>query len=342
MKESESELKSDASFPDDVARLIAQAGRRPMPRAETHAAVQAAVEREWAAQISRRRHRRTTAFRVAAALGALAIGLSWHEIHREAPSNPAAVGTFVAARGAVHFAPILGRGLIVAGNRLNAGTQIETGPTGFALLTVATVALRVGPGSVLTLQRPGHVALERGRIYADSGAPSAPAHSLVVDTAFGRVTHLGTQFQVRVDSAAMSVSVRDGKVLVSEARGQMQTITRGQGVEVFRGGAVTRVAVEPYGSQWNWVSDFAPNFSIDGRPLSAFLVWYARETGITLVLHSPVTQADLDRTTLSGSISGLSPAQSLAAVMATTRFEYDMNVPGELRIESRGTAGEGK
>ncbi len=133
----------------------------------------------------------------------------------------------------------------------------------------------------------------------------------------------------------MSVAVRDGKVLVSRADGQAITIARGQGLRVSGDGAISRLSVSPYGTDWAWVSVFSPNFPIDGRPLSAFLSWYARETGLTLVLRDPVTQADLDRTILSGSIIGLSPAQALAAVMATTHFEYDMNVPGELRIEIR-------
>ncbi len=331
--------RADEPPTDDLARLIRRAGRRPQPDPEMHAAVRAAVEREWSAHASHGGRRGAMVLGVAAALAALAIGLSWYSLHPGAPAGSAEVGTFVAARGPVHVAPTDGHEMVVAGSRLNAGSSIETGPAGYALLTVASVAARLGPGSLLKLNRPGHVELVRGRIYADSGSPSAPPDALVIDTAFGQVTHLGTQFQVRVDPEAMSVSVRDGKVLVSQGGGRSITIDRGQGLRVSSDGEVSRLNVAPYGANWAWVSEFSPNFPIDGRPLSAFLSWYARETGLTLVLRRPVTQADLDRPTLSGSITGLSPAQALAAVMATTQFEYDMTVPGELRIESRATRG---
>ncbi len=324
---------------DALARLISRAGRRPQPDAAVQAAVRAAVEREWSARTAHGARHRTVLLRLAAALAAIAIGLSWHALRSGAPAEAAEVGTFVAARGTVHVAPADGRDLVVAGSRLRAGSSVETGRSGYALLTVASVAARLGPGSLIELERPGHVKLVRGRIYADSGSPSAPPDTLVIDTAFGRVTHLGTQFQVRVDPAAMAVSVRDGRVLVSRGDGPAITIARGQGLRVTRDGEVSRLDVAPYGANWAWVSEFSPTFPIDGRPLSAFLAWYARETGLTLVLRNPVTQTDLDRTILSGSINGLSPAQALAAVMATTQFEYDMTVAGELRIENRAAGG---
>ena len=329
------ERRTEETPTDDLAQVIRRAGRRPAPDPDVQAAVRAAVEREWAGQVSRRGRRNTMMLRIAAAVAAVAVGLSWYALRPGTATGPVAVGTFVAARGTVHIAPVADRDLVVAGSRLNAGSSIETGSSGYALLTVASVAMRVGPGSLIDLERTGHVKLVRGRIYADSGSPSAPPEALVVDTAFGRVTHLGTQFQVRVDATAMSVAVRDGKVLVSRAGGQAITIARGQGLRVSNDGEISRVSVAPYGANWAWVSEFSPNFPIDGRPLSAFLSWYSRETGLKLVLRNPVTQADLDRTILSGSIIGLSPAQALAAVMATTHFEYDMNVPGELRIEIR-------
>jgi len=66
---------------------------------------------------------------------------------------------------------------------------------------------------------------------------------------------------------------------------------------------------------------------------TAFLDWVARETGRTLTFVGPASRADTERTTLNGSISGLTAMQALDAVLATTRFRYDVTVPGQLRIE---------
>ena len=331
----------DRAESDDIARLIAAAGRRPAPYGAVRESVRAAVEQEWLQATGRRRARRAFRWAAAAAIVATAVGLGWLGLRDGTSEAPAPVGTLVAARGAVHLTSASDRGPIVAGSRLQAGTSVGTGASGYLLLTVASLDLRVGPGTVLDLDRPGHVQLTHGRIYVDSG-PEGDAHEpLVVDTPFGRVSHLGTQFQVVVRSSSMWVGVRSGRVSVRERSGRHETLERGQAAAVERGGAMERMAVAPYGRSWAWVNTLTPDFPIDGRPLSEFLAWYVRETGRKLELQGPATQAAIDQTRLSGSIAGLTPTEALVAVMATTRLQYDMNSPGELRIRLRGVATHG-
>jgi ferric-dicitrate binding protein FerR (iron transport regulator) len=327
--------------PDDVGRLIAQAGRRPAPEARMQESVRAAVERAWNESVSQRRFRRHALWlSSAAALAAVAVGLLWLGMRRE-PVATAGVATFVAARGDVSVGGTADQELVVAGSRLPAGTTVRTGASGFVLITVASVGVRIGPKTKLRLDRAGRVSLASGRLYAETSAPVMPGPSLVVDTPFGRVSHIGTQFQVVVASGSMDVSVRSGRIRVTEGSGPAQTLTRGEGVAVTRGGRVRLIAVAPYGASWAWVDTLEPDFPIDGRSLADFLGWYARETGLRLVLLGGRTAAAVSHTTLSGSIAGLTPNQALAAVMATTGFEYDMTAPGELRIRMRGAAARG-
>lgn len=306
-----------------------------------HESVRVAVEQAWNASISQRRFRRRALWlSAAAAFGAVAVGLFWLAARSES-SAPPEVATFVAERGAVTIAGVAGHELVVAGNRLPAGTTVRSGTSGFVLITVGSVGVRIGPDTTLHLERPGHVSLAGGRLYAETAVPEIPGSPLVVDTPFGRVSHLGTQFQLAVAPGRMEVSVRSGRVTVTEGNGGAQMLTRGEGVEVLRSGEVRRVAVTPYGASWAWVDTLEPDFPIDGRSLADFLSWYTRETGLKLVLLGRATTAALDRTRLSGSIDGLTPDQALAAVMATTSFEYDMSVPGELRIRMRGARARG-
>ena len=333
--------RDDPEAVDDVSLFIAKAGRRPAPGALVERAVRVAVEREWSAEIAYRYRRRVRRQVLAAALGAVVVGLSWVAFRPQLSASLPVVGTLVGARGPVHFAPMAGSELIVNGDPLSAGTAVETGTTGMALLTIAGVAVRVGPTTVLELARPDEVRLGRGQIYLDSGRSGAHAGSLWVATAFGRLAHIGTQFQVRVDPGhSMSVSVREGRVQL-DAPGQTQTIARGERLDVAPGGGVTHGTVETCDASWAWASALVPDFPIEGRPLSAFLDWFARETGRILVFLPPTTRADSDRTTLSGSISGLTPQQALDAVLATTRFRYDVTVPGQLRIGLRATVRDG-
>ncbi len=330
-----------ADAPDDIGRLIAQAGRRVSPGPQMHASVRAAVEQAWNESISQRNGRRRSLWlSAAAAIGAITVGLLWLGTHRK-PLASADVATFVAARGDVSFAGVAGRGLVVAGSRLPAGATVRTGTTGFVLLTVAAVGVRIGPDTTVHLDGAGRLTLGGGRLYAQTSLPQTSGPSLTVDTPFGRVSHLGTQFQLIVGSANMDVSVRSGRVKVTEDDGRAQSLTRGEGIVVLQNGAIQRVAVKPYGAAWAWVDTLEPDFPIDGRSLADFLTWYTRETGLKLVLLGGRTAAAVDRTTLSGSIAGLTPNQALAAVMATTGFQYDMTVAGELRIRMRGAGAQG-
>jgi ferric-dicitrate binding protein FerR (iron transport regulator) len=326
---------------DDVGRLIAQAGRRPVPEPRMEEAVRVAVKQAWEESISQRKFRRRSLWLSAAAAAcALAVGLIWLGAPR-APATAPDVASFVAAKGRVSFGGTPGHELVVAGSELPEGTSVRTGASGFVLLTVGSVEVRIGPRTTLHLGGEGHVNLARGRLYAQTALPERIGPSLVVATPFGRVSHLGTQFQVVVASAGMNVSVRSGQVRITEGNGQAQVLTRGEGADVLRNGAVQRFAVAPYGASWAWVNTLEPEFPIDGRPLSDFLAWYARETGLRLVLLGGRTANAIRHTTLSGSIAGMTPEQALVAVMATTGFEYDMSVPGELRIRVRGAAARG-
>ncbi|MDE2306319.1 MAG: FecR domain-containing protein [Gammaproteobacteria bacterium] len=326
---------------DEVGALIASAGRRPEVDARVRATVFAAVEQAWQEQGAQRRRRRGLKRLLAASLAGMALLLGWRDF-RQDPAVAGPVGVFVAARGPVQVAPLGARGLIVAGDALEAGTSISTGGTGEVLVNLGSVALRIGPATTVVLDSDGQVRLDRGRVYVDSGGPADHAQRVVVDTPLGRVTHLGTEFQVRLDpSRLLSVSVREGSVVILDGAGRGQRITRGQGVDVAAGGAVTRLAVSPTDASWEWVGRLLPDFAIDGRPLSAFLDWYAREEGLRLVLVPPLSRPQVERTILSGSISGLTPRQALDAVMATTRFDYDTSTPGELRIQLRKRVTQG-
>jgi len=324
---------------DAIGRLIVRAGPRTAPPEAVETSVRAAVEQEWTAALGRRRRARSRRLLLAAVLSAAVVGIGWLAARAPSVAGSTIVGTLVSARGAVHIAPASGSGWVVNGEPLRLGTRIATGSNAMVLLTIAGVGVRVGPSTSLELEREGALHLTQGRVYVDSGPSVARAGSLTVDTQFARVTHRGTQFQVSVEpDRTVTIAVREGTVRVSGS-GHMQTLARGEGLEMTAGGAIARRTVAPYDSSWNWVSALVPEFSIEGQSLLAFLDWFARETGRTMHFIPPVTRSDVERAILSGNISGLTPAQALDAVMATTRFGYDMRLPGELRISARESAG---
>ena len=329
--------RDDSGATDEVARLVGIAGARSAPSVALQDSVRIALEHEWRAVSGRRKMLRRRHWLVASLTLLAIIGLGWVTLRQASESPPLTVAMIVGTRGPVQVTAAAGGALIVAGDALAAGARIETGPGGAALLSAGPVGVRVGPNTVLEFQRPGHIRMLRGLLYVDSGE-TPRLDTLLVATPFGNLTHAGTQYQVEVEPGRfLFMSVREGRVLLQDY-GRTLAIARGEGLRVAGINHITRVAVASYDARWQWVSDFVPAFSIEGQSLSVFLAWFARETGRTLVYVAPTTHSDTDRTTMNGSAAGLTPAQALDAVLATTRFRCDLSVPGEMRVSVRASA----
>ena len=320
---------------DPVARVVRLAGARARPDASIEESVRGVVEREWRETVLQRRKRRLHRTWLAAAVVAGTVGVGWMAMRQSHESPPESVGTLIGTRDPVHLIPTAGHKLNASGESLPAGTRIETGPGGAALLTLGSIGVRLGAGSALELQHAGAVRLVRGRLYVDSGEHIDPGRRFLVATEFGTVTHHGTQYQVQVDPGrSMVTGVREGTVEV-HAGGHAQSLTRGEGLRVTDSRDMVRETVSPYGEFWQWVSDYVPEVYIDGRSLTTFLEWFARETGRTVVFVAPASRAAADQTVLSGRVSGLTPLQALDAVTATTSFRCDLTVPGQIRVIAR-------
>ena len=196
------------------------------------------------------------------------------------------------------------------------GDQIETDRAGrVGLRLVSGVSVRLDQGTRARFVAPSVVELASGTIYVDSGSAAA---GLEVRTAFGVVRDIGTQFEVRIESAAVRVRVRSG--LVEVHRGDETTSAR-PGTEVTAGPAgVEHRDVDAFGPDWLWASALAPEFAIEGRSLGDFLEHVAREQGSTLVYAERQLALEASGIILHGSVEGLAPADALGVVMATTGF----------------------
>lgn len=206
----------DEPASDDVARLILQAGRRRSPAAEIREPVRLAVEQAWRHSVADRRRRKTIWLAAAATVAAAAAGLSWLAFAN--PGTGAPLAKLVSEQGKVTFKEHHRAVLVALGARLPTGIQVRTGVSGSAVLDVASVTMHMGSTTSIRIERPDHVQLTRGRIYAARGVDREATRPLVVDTPFGRVSHLATGFQVAVDSSGMTISVRQAQPL-SETSG---------------------------------------------------------------------------------------------------------------------------
>lgn len=306
---------------DNVGRLIQHVGAREAVPAERLQRARQNVQLHWqqvvAAQQPARRAARLRVFAVAAGV-TIALGISlvlWNPLYQ--PD----VNTLASVERVLGQATI---GDIVAGpgRVIGADAQISTGPGGrIALRMAGGQSLRIDQSSRVIVHSPGHVSLQSGALYIDTGlAPDAGP--IQVSTPLGSAVDIGTQFQVRLTAAAMLVGVREGQVEVAQ-QGQ-QSISVGQGfyLQLAGNGEHEKKILPREDPDWAWVDTIAPGFDIQDASLAQYLHWYASELGLSLVWADRASEVNAGQTVLSGSIAGASPEQSLEMVKLVAPFEH--------------------
>jgi ferric-dicitrate binding protein FerR (iron transport regulator) len=330
MNESSGPEKPDDA---DIAALLRAAGPRPAAAAQAMADVRIAIESEWRASVAARRRRRlVTGWAAAASVTVAALGV-WL-VHPLLQAEPQVVASLTRIVGSVEQNVGDGRWTPVATSAsLVSGTRLRTARDGRAALQLDNgVELRLDARTLVAFEDAGHARLSQGAVYVDSGnPPGAPDAGFVVDTPAGPVAHLGTQYEARILDGSVRVGVREGRVRLSHASGDLV----GAAGESFtvRGSEVTRAPLAPTAPEWNWVADVTPPFSIDGRTVEEFLVWAARQTGRTIVYASPAAAEQARRATLSGTVEGLTPDEAVQAVLSTTSLAPEIGSE-RIRVEA--------
>lgn len=329
------ELRPDTPDDPDVAALLRSVGARPAAAAEAMAEVRTAVEAEWRAIVAaRRRRRRFGGWAVAASVAVL--GTAVWLARPLLQSEPVVVAAVARSVGGVEQNRGNGRWTALEGNApLAAGTKLRTASNGrLALLLENGVQLRLDARTVVTLDTGTRARLERGAVYVDSGGPQgSPGPDFELETGAGTVRHLGTQYEARVLDGSLQVGVREGRVRLSTASGDVVG-NAGERL-LLTGGSVTRSPLAPTDTAWSWVADVTPPCVVEGRTVESFLLWAARETGRTIVYASPVAAQQARSVTLSGTVDGLTPDEAVRAVLSTTSLRPEL-APEHIRIEAGG------
>jgi ferric-dicitrate binding protein FerR (iron transport regulator) len=319
-----------------LERLIVAVGPRQQPSATATSEVRAAVEAEWRRTIdARQQRRRFAAWAMAAGFAVAAVG-AWLARPLYLP-EAATVATLTRVVGEVEASSRDGQWeRLASGTDVKTGDLLRTGRDGRAAIALSNgVQLRLDTGTQLALNDVDEAALARGAVYVDSGGGTgAPAARFVLDTPEGDVRHLGTQYQARLDGSVLQVGVREGRVEVSGGHGAV-IAEAGELLAVSGNGQVTRGALAPNASSWDWVQGITPPFSIEGRTVDEFLTWAGRETGRTVEYASPEAARQARSVTLNGTVEGLPPERALAAVLATTSLEPTL-AGDRIRIGNKG------
>jgi ferric-dicitrate binding protein FerR (iron transport regulator) len=304
-------------------RLLQLACRRPAAPPERAASVRAAVRDAWRLDLRRRRARRL-AVRSAAVMTAAA-GLVWAAtLWRPASPNPAPV---VAAIERWERA-----GAVAAGAWVRAGEWMTTEDTArLTLRTPSGSSIRIDERTRARFASETALELASGAVYLDT-APGAAA--IAIRTPLATVTHVGTQFEVRVLDDRVRVRVRTGAVTVRRgAEAQSIRVEARTELVMSPTDAASR-AIPPFGDDWQWAARMAPPFRAEGARLAAFLAHLARENGWTVRYEDAALERAAGGVRLHGSLEHLDPTDALEVALTIADLAYTLD-SGQLSVFRR-------
>lgn len=211
--------------------------------------------------------------------------------------------------------------------RVRAGDSIVTGPATRIALVAGATSIRIDQNSRARFVSYGVIELATGAVYLDVlESKFAPTE---IRTSAGTITHIGTQFEVRVLADAVRVRVRTGAVSVRRERESIKVAAQTE-LTLTSAGAESR-AVPAFGGEWNWIAGTSPEFRIEGQRLSACLDYLARENGWTLRYADAGVQRLAAATVLHGSVEGLDAEAALGVALTIADLSHTLD-RGELRI----------
>lgn len=321
-----------ASPDPESERALRDTLRVPALSPEALARIRLATEAEWRAHVRHSGQRRWVPLAVAASVALLAMAAVW-TLFVEGSSALAGERLATLARapmpGMVELRPLWRESAVKVGTDVHAGQDLAA--RGGALLALRGGGnLRLAPASEVEVISANSVRLRRGELYVDIPPGAHADASFVAMTSAGEFRHVGTQFSLAVIGGSTRLRVREGRVAWGAAEGE-STVDAGTEVLIDPDQRVTRRALEPASDAWTWISSMAPDIEIEGRPLSEFLDWFARETGRELVIVDAGARRQIAAIRMHGNVRGLAPMDALNAVMASTSLRFDLST-GTIRV----------
>jgi len=235
--------------------------------------------------------------------------------------EPVATPSMVATVAGV-IAPTTSTVTYREGAAVYSGDLIETGPGGgLSLLLGRNATLRIDENTQVRIDENDRIALLSGQIYADTGEFIYRDDGLVIDTPFGVVRDIGTQFAITAKPGSLNVAVREGRVEVAH-ESSAHTARMGERLTLAQGRSASISELDTHDEYWNWIVDLTPAYDTTNKSLLDFLKWASRETGRELRFETDESRMLAMRTDVHGSVTGMTPEEALEAILSTTMLEY--------------------
>jgi ferric-dicitrate binding protein FerR (iron transport regulator) len=320
---------------DRIEQLLERAAPRPVPPAEDARLIRQSVNAEWRAQVGRRRmRRRGTVAALAATLAACVIVMTRFGGTEQGP--PVEIAQVQKRLGAVYLVQDDAGLVELEGSNLASGQVVQTGKSsGLAFVLRGGLSVRMDEDSRIELLARDLLYLQDGRVYVDAPGNEAPV-GLTIRTDQGSITHVGTQYMVTIAADELTVSVREGEVLINGNRYKAD-VTAGERVTLLGTHRPSVARLATHGEPWRWTESLAPRLNIDGMPADEFLKWVSSETGYRIVYEDDHVRGVAGDTILKGVVDR-DPRTELQLRLLTMDLVYDVDDSrGLIRIRDAGT-----
>ncbi len=303
----------------NVEDLLRLAGERDMPSRDSMERARTAAHASWQRTLEKPTPGRWRWALAASAAALLLAVLAMWSYTRAPGSTPAVVASVSRLQGAASLRAADGSGQAVrVGMKIPAGAELVAGDARVALTLGDALSLRLDRNTRVRFLAEDLVELREGSVYVDPGGFNLPP-SLRIRTPFGTVAHVGTQYLVTVSGGETRVRVREGRVIITPTDLTVGSIGMTAGEELRAvGRTVTQLRGLPSsGPEWDWSASIGAPFDIEGRPLSEFVAWLAREHGWQIRYVDQATQQHAQEIRLHGAASG-SDARAIERVALIT------------------------
>jgi ferric-dicitrate binding protein FerR (iron transport regulator) len=327
--------EDDANGNDDelLPRLFQALGPQPALPDDMKRAWEATFGRELSRHNALRRRQRRQRYLGAAVAAAVVLAIATAVLTRDPPAI-AAVAHVVTVVGDNESSVDGTSRLLQDGDSIGVEETIRSAPDAYLALRYRDADVRLNSDTVV-ITHPTRLQLVRGAIYVDAGPVPSRGPTLTIETAFGTLAHVGTQFVVSLSATEMRAAVREGSIAMNAAD-ERRTISAADGAReaVVTADGIAVSTIAPVGGPFGWVVAAAPGYPIDGASADQFLVWAARQLGAELDYASDATRIHARLVVLHGDLHA-SVAQGLAMVDATTDLSVDRSDPARLRVVQR-------
>lgn len=302
-----------------IEDLLGRAAPRPTPPVEATQKAKQAIRQEWQQVTRRRTMVRRAILTATAASFVLAIALVMNTLLAPV-EQPVQVATMDKAVGTVYMLgekselnPVADLAAVRSGETIKTDTD-----AGVGLSWRNGGSLRLDENTEVRFVSATRIELNSGRVYFDSMPETGLPATLTIATREGDVTHVGTRYMAAVDSASLTVSVRDGKVRVDGYH--KVTVDEGKRTRLIGSSQPETLDLRGYGPEWQWIELTAPAQALGGSKLKDLLEWVARETGYRLEFMEGL-EADIEEVDVTG-VDRDTPREALEKSLRISALDY--------------------